>query len=69
MKKTITIAAVRSEREEYKGRGGKEYPDRFNSERDDESDKLYCKVCFYNHEGKCHHIKMKCDKCYKTDHI
>ena len=69
MKRTVTVAAVRSEREEYRDRESREYSDRFNSEKDDESGRLYCKICFQNHEEKCHHVKMKCYKCHKSDHI
>ncbi len=69
MKGTITVAAVRSGRGGYRGRGSKGYPDRFNSGRDDGSGRPYCKVCFHNHEGECHHTKMECYKCHKTGHI
>ena len=69
MKGTATVAAVRSEREGYRDRGGRGYPDRSNSGKDDGSGRSYCKICFQNHEGKCHHAKMKCYKCHKSGHI
>ena len=69
MKGTVTVAAVRSERGEYRGRGGRGYSDRSNSGKDDGSGRLYCKICFQNHEEKCHHVKMKCYKCHKSGHI
>ena len=70
IKRTITVAAVRSEREEYReGWENKEYFNRFNSEKDDESDRPYCKICFQNHKEKCYQIKIKCYKCHKLNYI
>ena len=72
MKITITVAAVHSKRKEYKDRDRKDREDFdwFNFWKNDDSNRLYCQICFYNHEKKqCYHIKMKCFKYYKTDYI
>ncbi len=73
MKSTITLAAMHSEREEHRDwdREGREDFDRFSFwKNNDSSTESYCNVCFYNHEKRqCHHDRMKCYECHKTEHV
>ena len=73
MKSIITLAAMHSEREEYKDwdQEDREDFDWFSFwKNNDLSTESYCNVCFYNHEKKqCHHDRMKCYECHKTEHV
>ncbi len=73
MKSTITLAAMHSEREEYRDWDweDREDFDRFSFwKNNDSSTESYCNVCFHNHEKRqCHHDRMKCYECHKTEHV
>lgn len=73
MKNTITLAAMHSEREEYRDwdQEDREDFDQFSFwKNNDSSTESYCNVCFHNHEKKqCHHDRMKCYECHKTEHV
>ncbi len=73
MKNIITLAAMHSEREEYKDwdREDREDFDWFSFwKNNDSSTESYCNVCFYNHKKRqCHHDRMKCYECHKTEHV
>jgi len=67
---------MHSEREEYRDRDREDREDREDFDRfsfwknNDSSTESYCNVCFHNYEKKqCHHDRIKCYECHKTEHV